>query len=260
MCHMNSFCNYADYYELFYEEKDYASEADYVLSHLRRHGSHGMSLLELGCGTGKHAEHFVSLGHEVHGVDLSPNMLKVAESKKTAMPQELRARLNFTQGDIRGIRLGKRFDAVVSLFHVFSYQTTNDDLSAAIGTAAAHLAEDGLLLFDFWYGPAVIRQLPEVRVQRFENEDVRLTRIAEPVVHIDKNIVDVKYEILVELKKLDNWKKIRETHTMRYLFMPELELLLSQQGLKIIDSFAWMKADKPNFDSWNACVVAKRSC
>lgn len=259
MCHMNSFGNYADYYELFYEEKDYASEADYVLSHLRRHGSHGMSLLELGCGTGKHAEHFVSLGHEVHGVDLSPNMLKVAESKKTAMPQELRARLNFTQGDIRGIRLGKRFDAVVSLFHVFSYQTTNDDLSAAIGTAAAHLAEDGILLFDFWYGPAVIRQLPEVRVQRFENEDVCLTRIAEPVVHANENIVDVNYELLVERKSDGRLETIRETHSMRYLFIPEIELLLVRHGMELMGSYAWMKITAPGFDSWNACAVARRS-
>jgi len=256
---MSSFGSYADYYELFYKEKDYASEAGYVLSHLRRHGSRGTSLLELGCGTGRHAEHFVRLGHEVHGVDLSSNMLKAAESKKTAMPEELRARLNFTHGDIRAIRLKKRFDAVVSLFHVFSYQTTNDDLSAAVATAAAHLADGGILLFDFWYGPAVIRQLPEVRVQRFEDKELRLTRIAEPVVHVDKNIVDVHYELLVERKPGGKLETIRETHSMRYLFLPEIELLLARHGMELIGSHAWMKTTAPGFDSWNACAVARRS-
>ncbi|WP_020561478.1 class I SAM-dependent DNA methyltransferase [Methylosarcina fibrata] len=256
---MSAFDGYADYYELFYKEKDYASEAGYALSHLRCHGSRGTNLLELGCGTGSHAEHFARLGHAVHGVDLSPNMLKAAESKKTVMSQELRARLNFTQGDIRTIRLEKRFDAVVSLFHVFSYQTTNDDLSAAVATAAAHLADGGILLFDFWYGPAVIRQLPEVRVQRFEDKDVRLTRIAEPVVHVDKNIVDVNYELLIERKPDGKLETIRETHSMRYLFIPEIELLLARHGMELIGSHAWMKTTAPGFDSWNACAVARRS-
>lgn len=255
---MSSFGDYSNYYDLFYKEKDYASEVDYVISRIRQHAPHGMSLLELGCGTGRHAEHFVKQGYTVHGVDLSQNMLKEAESKKMAMPLEQSARLNFTQGDIRALRLEKRFDTVLSLFHVFSYQSMNSDLSAAIGTAASHLVAGGLLFFDFWYGPAVIRQLPEVRVQRFEDNGVRVTRIAEPVIRVNRNVVDVNYEILIEHKQKEKLESIKETHSMRYLFMPEIELLLAQHGMESIGSFAWMKTSEPDFDSWNACVLARR--
>ena len=46
------------------------------------------------------------------------------------------------------LRRGRRFDVVVSLFHVFGYQTSNDDLAAAFGTVREHLNADGLAIFD----------------------------------------------------------------------------------------------------------------
>jgi SAM-dependent methyltransferase len=256
---MNFSSGYSHYYNLFYKEKDYASEVDYVISHIRRHLPQGTSILELGCGTGGHAEHFAKMGYTVQGVDLSEDMLKEAESKKIALPQELSARLNFAQGDIRTLRLGKQFDAVLSLFHVFSYQTANSDLSEAFGTAASHLTTNGILLFDFWYGPAVIRQLPDVRVQRLEDSEVKMTRIAEPIVRANRNIVDVNYEILIEHKQTGKLERIKETHSMRYLFMPEIEFLLARHGLEMIGNHAWMQTVEPGFDSWNAFVVARRS-
>ncbi|HEY2400385.1 MAG TPA: class I SAM-dependent methyltransferase, partial [Steroidobacteraceae bacterium] len=53
---------YAAYYDLLYRDKDYPGEARYVQSLLRRHGVSDGDLLELGCGTGRHAEQLVRLG------------------------------------------------------------------------------------------------------------------------------------------------------------------------------------------------------
>ena len=43
--------------------------------------------------------------------------------------------LTFTLGDIRDIQLNKSFDAVIALFHVISYQATNEDVTATFETA-----------------------------------------------------------------------------------------------------------------------------
>jgi 2-polyprenyl-3-methyl-5-hydroxy-6-metoxy-1,4-benzoquinol methylase len=98
-------------------------------------------------------------GYAMTGVDLSEEMLAVANSQlSTAIQQgSLNSQppsLNFLQGDIRTVRLGKAFDVVVSLFHVVSYQTTNKDLTDAFATARAHLHR-AEFHFDRWYGPAV---------------------------------------------------------------------------------------------------------
>ena len=59
------------------------------------------------------------------------------------------------------LRLAGTFDAVIALFHVVSYQTTEHDLRATFATAARHLNPGGVLLFDVWHGPAVLAQQPE---------------------------------------------------------------------------------------------------
>ena len=79
-------------------------------------------------------------------------MLEMAEQKRSSLAPELAHRLRFTQGDLRTVRLGERADAVISLFHVMSYQTSNADLTAAFATAREHLAEGGVFIFDCWYG------------------------------------------------------------------------------------------------------------
>lgn len=251
---------YARYYDLLYRDKDYAAEVEYVVSHIRRNAPDAGRILELGCGTGTHAEYLARHGFTVHGVDLSDAMLAAAEARKRSLPPEIAGRINFTPGDARVVRLGKRFDAVISLFHVMSYQTTNTDLSAAFATAAAHLAPTGIFLFDFWYGPAVLTQRPEVRVKRLAENGIRVTRIAEPDFHPNKNVVDVNYEVLIECTRTGTAQTVRETHPMRYLFMPEIEVLLKQNGMELLRAYEWLMLDEPGFTSWNACAVARPQC
>ena len=45
----------ADFYDELYESKDYTAEADYVDGLIQRHLPGAQSLLDLGCGTGRHA-------------------------------------------------------------------------------------------------------------------------------------------------------------------------------------------------------------
>jgi hypothetical protein len=50
---------------------------------------------------------------------------------------------------------------------------------------------------------------------------------------------------------------LHETHRMRYLFTPEIELALATAGMTLVDSLAWMTAEPPGIDSWGACYVAR---
>ena len=73
------------------------------------------------------------------------------------------------EGDIREIRLNKRFDTVIALFHVISYQTTNEDVTAAFETARQHLNSGGIFIFDISYGPAVLTERPAGPSSEIEN-------------------------------------------------------------------------------------------
>jgi SAM-dependent methyltransferase len=249
---------YSRYYDLLYRDKDYAAEAAYVASFLGRYAPAARRLLELGCGTGAHAEHFARMGYSVHGIDQSETMLARAAARKAGLPGELAARLSFGPGDARTVRTGERYDAVISLFHVVSYQTADDDLRAAFATAAAHLQAGGLFLFDFWYAPAVLAQRPELRVKRLEDRDIRVTRIAEPSLRSEERVVEVRYTVFIEDKASGRIQRVDEIHPMRYLSLPELAQLRGA-AFEERASRAWMRDEAPDQENWAGFQVLART-
>jgi SAM-dependent methyltransferase len=214
---MQVFKDYSLYYDLLYQDKNYAAEADYIFSLIKKFQPQAQSVLELGCGTGKHASLLAEKGLKIHGIDQSSDMLSCAKKFENAQ-------ISFAQGDVRNYRINKKFDAAISLFHVASYQNSNEDLLQFFHTANAHLEAEGVFIFDVWYGPAVLNEKPEKRTKILENKMLKVQRHATPEIHFNDNVVDVNYEILITKKSDNSQNKLNETHKMRYLFKPELEL------------------------------------
>ncbi|MGE5502857.1 MAG: class I SAM-dependent DNA methyltransferase [Actinomycetota bacterium] len=252
---MAVFDAYAACYDLLNHGKDYAGEAAYVERLARRVAPHAASLLELGCGTGGHAEHLAARGWTVTGADLSPGMLDRARTRQAALAPEIGARIDFCQGDARSLRLARSFDVVASLFHVVCYQSTDADLEAVFRTAAAHLAPGGVFIFDVWYGPAVLTDRPTVRERRAEGDGTTVVRTTTPRMDPRRNLVDVDFHFRVETGT--RVVEFDETHRMRYLFEPELERLAAGAGIILVDAFAWGEDRPPGLDTWNAGFVGR---
>jgi SAM-dependent methyltransferase len=124
----------------------------------------------MGSGTGKHARLLAGMGFSVHGIERSQEMLVRAWDAEEAFQQDPAApRLSFSLGDIRTTRMSRTFDAVIALFHVISYQTTNEDVTAAFETARQHLNSGAIFIFDIWYGPAVLTERPAGPSSEIEN-------------------------------------------------------------------------------------------
>jgi len=107
---MNVFEEYAEYYDILYQDKDYEAECDFLEQIFARYAQHPVrTILDLGCGTGGHALPLARRGYEVTGVDLSEHMLERARQKAA----EAGLAISFHQGDIRSLNLGCTFDAVI---------------------------------------------------------------------------------------------------------------------------------------------------
>ena len=110
------------------------------------------TLLELGCGGGHLLSHLTAY-FITEAVDISPQMLEIS---RRLNPQTLHH-----VGDMRAFRLGREFDVVV-IHDAVNYMITEDDLRAAIETAAAHLNPGGLVLLapdcvqETFSGPRVV--------------------------------------------------------------------------------------------------------
>ena len=250
------FADYARYYDLLYRDKDYAAEAEYVAALISKFHPSARSILELGSGTGIHASLLADKGFTVHGIERSPAML----AQSQALAENMAAgddRLTFTFGDIRDIRLNKRFDAVIALFHVISYQTTNEDVTAAFETARQHQNPGGVFIFDVWYGPAVLTERPAVRIKRMADDQTAITRLAEPVLHPNENLVAVNYHVFVQDRATDAFTELKETHAMRYFFNPEIDRIATQAGFQCQHTEEWMSGKEIGCDTWGVCFVLK---
>lgn len=128
----------APWYPLLTPVEDYEEEAAHALSLLRQHATGPLqTLLELGAGAGHLAWHWKGTLQRTL-TDLSPEML--------ALSQERNPDCEHVQGDMRALRLGRTFDAVL-VHDAIVYMTTEEDLRAALQTAFVHVSPGGLALF-----------------------------------------------------------------------------------------------------------------
>lgn len=244
---MSVFDAYARYYDLVNQEKDYPAEAQYVASLVEKHGGEKSALLDIGCGTGRHAEQLAAAGFDVEGLDRAEAMIAQARSRNPG--------IEYHVGDVCDFDLGKRFGVVSALFHVISYLTEDDQLKAAFQQIREHLQPGGLLIFDCWHGPAVLHQQPELRIRRLGDQGSRVVRIAEPEMLPDRNRVNVSFQVFVEQD--GNWSEFTEEHPMRYLFRPEIEALLSDSGMEILRTEEWLTGKNPGEDTWSVVYIAR---
>jgi trans-aconitate methyltransferase len=126
----------AAWWPLLSPPSDYADEAAEILGLLRSSTPGAQTLLELGSGGGNNAVHLKS-ALQVTLSDSAADMLAVS--------QELNPECDHVLGDMRTLRLGRAFDAVL-VHDAVDYMVTTSDLAACIRTGVAHLRPGGTLL------------------------------------------------------------------------------------------------------------------
>ena len=132
------YSDFADWWPLLSAPSDYAEEVG-VFLRLVQDAVEGelRTALELGSGGGNNAWHYAQY-LQLSLVDRSPRMLAVSRA--------LNHSAEHLQGDMRDVRLGRSFDAVL-VHDAVSYLTSEADLRAAMATAFAHCRPGGVALF-----------------------------------------------------------------------------------------------------------------
>lgn len=138
----------AHYEDAAYYDQAYRRRRHDVAFYVQLAKKHGGPVLELGAGSGRVSLAIAKEGIEVVGVELVPQMLGRARDRLGKMPRAARARASFRRGDVRSIRLRRRFPLVIAPFNVFMHLYTRKDVERALKTVRAHLAEGGRFGFD----------------------------------------------------------------------------------------------------------------
>ena len=251
------FEKYALYYDLLYQDKDYLKETNYILSLIKKYQPETRKILEFGAGSGIHGRILANAGLQISGIERSQEMIDLGLCSNQAKDQN--TNFSCTQGDCTKTILGDDFDSVISLFHVLSYQTSNEEVLAMFKNAHRQLKTSGVFIFDYWYAPAVWNIGPTLRVKRVYNQQLAITRIAEPECFREQNIVQVNYQTFVEDLNSNHISEIKETHEMRAFETDEIEEFANQTGFALLHSEEWMTGHTPSNETWGVCTVLQKN-
>jgi len=250
---------YAFFYDIFYQnKKDYKKETRCLVSVLNSYSpKKPRTILDIACGTGSHANIFAEMGYNVTGVDASSHMLNRARLKAKQRSLDV----TYLKARMENLNLGKKYDAIISMFTIVDYLTEADKLVKFFNRVRTHMKKSSLYIFDFWNRAAVLKDYKPYNIRKFTYKNFIITRESHSTVHPDDNLIKINYTVKIFniLKKNRLEKMFSESHALRFYSVPEIALFLYNCGLQVVKMFPFInprKKLKP-YDC-DIVVIAKR--
>lgn len=140
---------------------DWDGEVEFYRQLIDHSSLKAQGVLEVACGTGRVTMRLAKDGIEITGLDVSPELLKIAQGKSIGM-----SNVHWVLADMRTFRLEKEFGFVISPGHSFQFMTTPDEQVMCLERIRDHLVPDGLAVIhidyqDFsWLADLVTRKEP----------------------------------------------------------------------------------------------------
>lgn len=142
---MEAYTGFAYVYDEYMDNIPYEEWGEYMMTLLKENGvSDGMSVLELGCGTGTVTRMLSKSGYDCVGLDMSEDMLSIASDK--TFEEDLH--IIYTCQDMRDFEVPYSMDAMISIGDSMNYITCVDDLKNVFSCVRENLKENGVFIFD----------------------------------------------------------------------------------------------------------------
>ena len=241
---MRMYTDLAPWFHLLTHPSDYREEAAFV-TRVADEVVEGRAetLLELGSGGGNNASH-LKARFACTLTDLSPDMLALSEG--------LNPECEHLQGDMRTLRLGRTFD-VVFIHDAVSYLTTEDDLRAAIETAAVHTRPGGVVVLT----PDATTEIFEPRTDHggHDGDDGRSLRYVEWIHPRTPGTSTYTVDYAIALQGPERPLEIvHDRHVLGVFPSATWRRLLDEAGLELVDT----TVENP-FELEQAAFAARRN-
>ena len=218
---MGSYERAAEFYDLLYDqEKDYAAEAAFIAGLIRESHPGAATVLDVGCGTGRHARGLLDAGLEVDGVDLEAAFVEVARRR---CPEG-----TFTVGDMTTLDLPGRYDVVACLFSSIGYAVTEPTLRATLARLRTHLNPGGILLVDPWFEPG---QLTHGWTMALTGHDERGTVCRMSRTGLEGDVSRLEFEYLIGTP--DGIERRSEVHELGLFTQTQMEAAFHATGMEV---------------------------
>ena len=198
------------YYHILYKSRNKNEASNFIqtiISTLSLKSNN--SVLDLGCGNGRHS---ISLSNHfklVHGIDISSENISIANENE-------KENLKFFISDMRNFDTNTKYDYIFNLFTSFGYFKKNEDNIKVLKSCHYHLNKNGLLFIDFLNSEQIKKNINGLK----ETKDIGGIRfnIHKKIIdnYIVKNIsikdgeANYNFQEKVQLFKIEDFKKMFE--------------------------------------------------
>ncbi|MBE6828300.1 MAG: class I SAM-dependent methyltransferase [Ruminococcaceae bacterium] len=245
-----SYSYFANVYDLLTENAEYSLRADWFCSLLAANGVNGGLLLDLACGTGNMSFEMADRGFEVIGVDLSEDMLSVAQQKQFEKGSDIL----FLHQDMRNLDLYGTVGSCICSLDSLNHLTEKEDLKKAFMSVSAFLDDGGIFVFDM-NTPYKHREILSGNSFIYESDGIFC---AWQNSETDENdVVDILLDFFIQ-KDDGSYSRFSEDFSERAYAREEVIELLGQTDFEFIAEYDEFGTQAPKPDSQRTVFVARR--
>ncbi|NRF95074.1 class I SAM-dependent methyltransferase [Paenibacillus frigoriresistens] len=251
-----SYEKFAYTYDRLMNSMPYEDWLRFVKESFDRFGLKPTTIVDLGCGTGNLTIPLAMEGYQLTGIDLSEDMLAVAEQKTGEHKSRLRGgAIHWVQQDLREWDLGEQVDVALSICDSLNYLLEEEEIVDAFRQTFEGLKTGGLFLFDV-HTPEQLFAYADSQPFFLNEDDVAYIWTSE----LDEERVQIEHELTIFVKDsgMNTFRRIDETHQQRAYSLQWLKEMLLTVGFTEVHMAADFTWEQPTPMTERAFFIAKK--
>ncbi len=230
---MTQYQDFAYIYDrLMHQDIDYDAWCDYIENMFDLHNVSPDTLCELACGTGNMTSRLSSRGYEMTGVDISSDMLRVAEAKTEDV--------SYICSDMSKMTLEDKYDVFLCMIDGLNYVITPKAVINTLKTVKEHLNENGLFIFDI-SSQYKLREI--IGNETFIHSEYDVFYSWENKFIEKYNLSDMLLNFFV--RDGDSYNRFEERHLQRGWSVAEMKKMLKMAGFTDVSVYNELTFDAP---------------
>ena len=246
-----SYAFFASCYDALTKNVEYPRRAEYICSLLSENGIDGGLLLDLACGTGSLSVEFAKRGYNVIGVDLSEEMLSVAQNKNFENGTDVM----FLCQDMRNLDLYGTVDCAVCALDSLNHLLSEDDLSKTFEKVSLFLNDGGVFTFDL---NTVYKHREVLGDNAFVYENKDVFCVWRNALLEDNLTVEISLDFFAR-RSDGNYERFSEGFSEKAFDNESVIKLLEKADFTLLGQYNELTKDAPDSKTQRIVYVARRN-
>ena len=246
-----SYQQFAYLYDELMKDAPYAEWVRFVKDRCVKYNVAGTRLLDLACGTGELSVRLAQDGFTVTGVDLSEDMLAVAQAKA----EDSGVRIPFFQQDMANLEGQAQFDVISILCDSLNYLQTEEEVKATFLNVFQHLTNEGIFIFDVHS----LYKIDHLFInQTYASSEEIVSYIWNSFAGENPNSVEHELSFFVLDEETGKYERFDELHFQRTYTVEQYSSWLMEAGFDLLEISADFEESEPHFQSERIFFVVRK--